>query len=251
MPGRPEQEGSPKESWLAGLIQGFIDLIYPPSCALCGRISSAEICRKCRSDLIPLGGRMCAKCGNPSAGDAPCPYCIAAEFHFDSAASLYFYEEPLRDAILDFKYHRAERKGKALAALFAEGYGSPAVDFKGYDMVVPVPLTQLKMRRRSYNQSEVLAQAVADASGVPLVPYALVKKRETKSQTGFDLRGRMVNVEGSFSVPDQGIVRGKRILLVDDIITTGATASECAKALKEAGARKVVAVSLARGMLRE
>lgn len=238
-------------NWLSRLFLGVVDLIYPPTCALCGKASSKEICTKCWSDLIPVSSRVCAKCGNPSSGGEPCPFCLVMEFHFDRAISFYAYEEPLRDALLDFKYHRAERKGRALTGLFAEGFNDSSLAKKKFDIIVPVPLTGQKMRQRSYNQSELLAYGIADASDIPVVPYAILKVRDTPSQTGFDLGERIENVSDSFYVPDQSIVNGKTVLLVDDIITTGATVNECAKALKTAGAREVVALSLARGMLRE
>jgi ComF family protein len=245
------RSGKPSSTWLHELIQGLADLIYPPCCVICGAVSSKDICRKCFSELVPLGEKVCRKCGNPAEGNEPCQYCIAIDFRFDRAISIYLYEEPLRDALLDFKYHRAIRKGDALAGLLVDGYESSSLAKEKFDLVVPVPLTQRKKTRRSYNQSEVLAFYLSDAIGVPYAPFALMKKRETPSQTRLDLHGRLSNVEDSFAVTDDSLVKGKRVILVDDIITTGATASECAKVLKGAGARKVSAISLARGVLQD
>ena len=238
-------------TWLSGLINGFIDLIYPPTCAMCGGSSSSEICSKCWGNLIPISERVCSKCGNPIISGEPCPFCLAMEFHFDKAISFYAYAEPLRDALLSFKYHAAERKGKALAGLFAEGYEDSPVARMKFDIIVPVPLTSKKMHHRSYNQSEILAFGISDVSGIPVVPYALLKVKDNPSQTGFDLGERIENVFDSFKVADPLLVKGKKILLVDDIITTGATVSECARALKAAGAGRVIAISLARGIMKD
>lgn len=248
--GRQEDGGIVAVTWISSLVNGFIDLIYPPTCALCGRSSSSEICSKCWGDLIPLSERVCPKCGNPIIAGEPCPFCLAMEFHFDKAVSIYAYEEPLRDALLSFKYHAAERKGRALAGLFAEGYEDSPVARMKFDMIVPVPLTSKKMRHRSYNQSEILAFGISDVSGIPVVPYAILKVKDNLSQTGLDLSERIKNVSDAFKVADPLLVHGKKILLVDDIITTGATISECAKALKAAGAGRVIAISLARGIFR-
>jgi competence protein ComFC len=248
--GRSAGGGGSIGRWFSRLLTGIIDLLYPPTCALCGNISSKDICAKCWSDFIPVGGRVCATCGNPAVGGEPCPFCLAMEFHFDKAFSFFAYEEPLRDAILDFKYHLGERKGRALTGLFADEFIASPVSKKKFDIIVPVPLTGQKLRRRSYNQSEIFAYGIADAISIPVVPYALLKRKETPSQTGFDLAQRVENVSDSFMVPDQSIVEGKRVLLVDDIITTGATMNECAKVLKESGAREVVAISLARGIMK-
>jgi len=249
MAGAVEENSGSRGGWLSEFFQGLIDLIYPPSCALCGRISSDDICVKCLSRLIPLGHQVCGKCGNPSSPDEPCPYCLAIEFNFDKAMSIFLYEEPLRDAILDFKYHREVRKGEVLRSLLADWFVSSPLMAEGYDLIIPIPITPRKRKRRSYNQSEVLAAGIEAASGIPCAPFVLVKRNETPSQTGFDFSGRAKNVEDSFAVTDESLVRGKRVLLVDDIITTGATVSECAKALKDAGARKVFALSLARNVL--
>ncbi len=237
--------------WFADIVNGLFDLIYPPNCALCGKISPTEICRKCRSDLIPVGNMVCGTCGNPKTGPYPCPYCLSVEFHFDMARSLYHYEEPLRDAILDFKYHNAQRKGWVLTGLMREGFGESELLKGKFDIIVPVPLTAGKKRKRLYNQSEIFANGLGEGLGIPVLPYLLMKTKETASQTGFDLKGRMGNVQDAFKVTDESLVKNKRVLLVDDIITTGATASECAGALKDAGAMRVVAVSLARGILKD
>jgi ComF family protein len=196
-----------------------------------------------------LGQQVCGKCGNPSSPGEPCQYCLAIEYNFDKAVSIFLYEEPLRDAILDFKYHRQSRKGKVLTSLLADWFAASPLIAEGFDLIIPIPITPRKRRRRSYNQSEILAGGIEAISGIPCAPFVLMKKSETPSQTGFDFMGRAKNVEGSFAVTDRLVVEGKRVLLVDDIITTGATVSECAKALKDAGARKVVALSLARNVL--
>ena len=244
-----QSEQTEGRNWILDIINGFIDLIYPPNCAICSSVSSYEICPSCRNSLIPIGRETCIKCGNPKSRDDPCPYCLAIEFHFDMAVSVYAYEEPLRDALLDFKYHKSARKGRALARLLGESYKESILGKSQFDIIIPVPITQRKKKLRSYNQSEILANGMKKVSGIPVLPFVLERTRESPSQTGLDLQGRMKNVAASFSVVDDTLVRGKKILLIDDIITTGATVNECAKVLLEAGARRVVAFSLARGML--
>jgi competence protein ComFC len=235
--------------WFGILLDGFVDLIYPPSCALCGRVSSEEICHRCLAELLPLGDEICPKCGNPCTRGAVCLFCTAIDFKFDKAQSFYHYEEPLRDAVLDFKYHHSVRKGAALTNLFSGEFRKTQLAGREFDVVIPVPATPSKKRRRGYNQTEIMARGLSEVTGIPVAPYGLMKKRDTRSQTGLDFKGRVSNVEGSIYVPDGSIIDGKMVLLVDDIITTGATISECADVLKSNGAKEVVAVSLARGVL--
>jgi len=136
-------------------------------------------------------------------------YCLTHEFLFDKVVSLYAYEEPLRDALLDFKYHREHRKGRALAGLFLQILDAPEIKNSRLDLVVPVPITPKRKQKRSYNQSEILAQVLADALVIPCAPYGLMRSRETRTQTGLDFAQRMANVADAFLAPDTSIIRGK------------------------------------------
>jgi ComF family protein len=210
-------------------------------------------------------GPLCSRCGLflPSeraleSSDALCAECRRQEYAFDLARSFGLYSGNLRAAILQLKFHRRERLGRKLGELLCllwssmggPGLGDPSI-------LVPVPLHRYRQRQRGYNQAELLAQGLAKglarrtvgAKGTetPRVETrCLLRLRPTVPQAGLDPRARQENVRGVFAAVFPERVREKTVLLVDDVMTTGATVSACAETLKRAGARRVVVLTLAR-----
>jgi len=170
-----------------------------------------------------------------------CKLCRGGLRGFDRAASFGFYEGPLRSLIHLFKYSGMKPLARPLGAFLSRAIPVDAV----FDSVVPVPLHWRKQRTRGYNQAELLAREIGRKRGVP-VTKALRRKRPTAVQAGLAMAGRRRNVAGAFQARQPDAVRGKRILLIDDVMTTGATASACAMVLKRAGAKSVSLVTLAR-----
>lgn len=206
------------------------------------------VCAACLNTPQPLDAEyFCRTCRTPFATPYPldesgqCGLCRLGLNQFDSAYAFSAYEGVLRDLIHLFKYARVRPLGKVLGAYL----GAALPREERFDMVVPMPLYWVRRWRRGFNQSDVLARAVARRSGIPVV-RAVRRARSTAPQASLSRAGRRRNVQGAFA-PRRGVdVRGLRILLVDDVLTTGATANACAGALKRAGARYVAVLAVAR-----
>ena len=231
-------------------MRGALDLIFPRE-TLDGEIGvgaeglSPEAWLRIRF----LDGPVCDGCGapfdyDPGAG-VRCPACQARPRAFDAARAACLYDEASRDPILKLKH--ADRTD--LAPLFARWLSRAAADLLDEaDAIAPVPLHPLRLLKRRYNQAAEVARPLARLSGVSYLPDALVRRRATESQGGKSGQHRRRNVAGAFQVPERrrAQVEGRRILLIDDVLTTGATAEGCARALKKAGAARVDLAVLAR-----
>jgi ComF family protein len=222
----------------------FLDLLFPPKCLLCKRLNSNLICPECLSQLTPFRGKTCSLCGVPLEGkDNRCPQCLRNPPYFDRGFFYGLYQGKLEEAILRFKYQDHPGLSAPLGKLLAEKFRETGVQV---DLVTWVPLHQRKLKMRGYNQAELLARAISVNLGLPYGDL-LIKKKETKPQSRLSREERLKNVIGVFKPKSAVELQGKSLLLVDDVVTTGATASECARVLKEMGAEKVFVLSLARG----
>jgi ComF family protein len=209
------------------------------------------LCDKCWSQIKEWTGPACSRCGLPLATQAKgegeewqCGKCRAGEYDFDFARSFGVYADPLRSAILLLKFQRRERLGRRLGELLCSVWAAHP-EFSGAErpVVVPVPLHRARQRERGFNQAEVLARSLTRRH---VETRCLLRIRPTAPQTGLNFKQRVENVRGVFRVTSPDEVRGRIIVLVDDVMTTGATLSSCAGALKEAGAKRVLALTLAR-----
>ncbi|MFQ3595181.1 MAG: ComF family protein [Sphingomonadaceae bacterium] len=225
-----------------------IDVLMPPQCAACkAPVATANrLCGACYAELPALARPLCRRCGipmPPQAGGADtCLGCLAEPPAFDTAFAPFAYDGPARTLVLRFKNGR-EEMARLLAPFLARG----APDLP-QALVVPVPLHPVRLMQRGYNQAALLAREVADRLGAPLLLEGLVRRRNTPSSRGLTRKGRARNVEGAFAVPDcaAGAFRGRPVLLVDDVLTTGATANACALALRQGGASAVHVLAFAR-----
>lgn len=225
------------------------------------RVGRTAICEDCWSAVKPWKGTACACCGIPlvsealaDTADLRCGLCRRNTYDFDLARSYGLYSRPLRDLILHLKFHRRERWGLRLGELLASTWRSiaPHLD-EDSPLLIPVPLHYSREGERGFNQAETLARGLkrklknAGASSLPrLEARCLARARATPPQSGLRHHARMENVRGAFAVSDPKRVRGRCIILIDDVMTTGATVSACARTLKRAGARKVMVLTLAR-----
>ena len=194
-----------------------------------------------------LDGPVCDGCGTPFAYDpgARCPACLAKPRAFDAARAACLYDETSREPILQLKH--ADRLD--LAPMFARWLSRTARDLiDEADAIVPVPLHPLRLLRRRYNQAAEIARPLSVLTGTPYLPDVLIRRRATATQAGKSGSGRRRNVAGAFAVRASRVkqVAGLRILLIDDVLTTGATAEGCARALKAAGAVRVDVAVVAR-----
>jgi ComF family protein len=231
------------------LARGLVDLLFPRLCMSCRMPVSAQgLCAACWSGIAFLDGPGCSCCGLPFAveleGENFCAACIARKPAFDTARAILAYDDKSRGAILALKH--ADRLD--LVPGFARWLGRTGrASLSDCDLIVPVPLHRWRLWQRRYNQSAELARWLAANSGLAADPFVLVRSRSTPSQGAMaSAKARRRNVQRAFRVPDPARVAGKRILLLDDVLTTGATAESCARALKRAGATRVHVLALAR-----
>jgi len=229
------------------LWRGALDLIFPPQAIDGGAAMAGGLSAGAWSRIQWLDGPVCDGCGVPFEYElgVRCAACLARPRAFDRARAACLYDETSREPILKLKH--ADRTD--LAPLFARWLGRAARELIAEaDAIAPVPLHPSRLLSRRYNQAAEIARPLARMSGVAYLPDALVRRRATDTQGGKSGSGRKRNVAGAFEVPPgRGAqVAGKRVLLVDDVLTTGATAESCARALKSAGALRVDVAVVAR-----
>jgi ComF family protein len=235
-----------------GAGRAMLDLVLPPLCLKC-REPVAEpqsVCAACWNVLRFLGPPHCAQCGLPfphALGEGiKCAACIARPPPFVHARAALAYDDASRDLILSFK-HADRLEAVPLFARWIVAAGRDAL--AGADLLVPVPLHWLRLASRRYNQAAVLAQAIGKLTAIPVQTAALVRTRRTPSQGEMpSARARAKNVVRAFAVAEKAKpgIAGRKIVMVDDVLTTGATLSACAKALSRAGAGPVSVITLAR-----
>lgn len=224
---------------LAPLAGALLDLAYPPRCAACREPSGGDpFCTACAEGLLdaPPG---CLRCGLPGP-DLACGACQASPPAFDAVQAGGLYGGPLAEAIQGLKY-----QGRAAAARPLGGWLAARVRLPPGALVAPVPLARRRRLERGYDQAALLAGHLARAAGAPLARRALRRIRETPPQVGRTRAARARNVAGAFQA-DPALVAGRDLVLVDDVVTTGATADAAAEALRLAGARSITVVALAR-----
>ena len=224
------------------LFSAFLDLIFPHRCTFCDSISTEPICTKCVGSVNFISPPICNVCGVPFKSDAvkshTCGECMKKKRHFGWARGVLVYDDATAKAIHRFKYGHDTTYSRPFGSIMAD------YSLEGFDLIIPVPLHIKRLRERGFNQSLLLANAIGKRQGIPVDPYILKRTRWTVPQVNLTGRERKGNVKGAFEVC--GDVRGKRILIVDDVYTTGATVSECSKVLKRSGAKEVCVFTLSR-----
>ncbi len=239
-------------SALRNPLRGLVSLFYPPFCAGCAGPVEGEdyLCAKCREKAPRLLPPFCAKCSQSFCGDISgvftCANCADRSLHFDAAVSAYRSRGVVRKLIHEFKYGRQIHLRHQLGQWLSEALKDPRLAGRRFDLIVPVPLHPARQRERGFNQAELLATALHHLTHRPM-SRVLQRTRYTTTQTQFDRSERMENLRGAFRLRRGSNVQGLRMLLVDDVLTTGSTLSECGLTLKDGGALSVHAVTVARG----
>jgi ComF family protein len=254
----------PIQPWLASLANA----LFPGKCLGCGRLFGQEtvkqddvtdfgavlapyFCPPCRRQWTPVTSPLCRRCGIPFGSregeDHHCGRCLEQPGAFTMARAVGIYDQSLRSAIQALKFNAmmqlAAPLGRLLYVTFRQYWAADDVD-----LIAPVPLHRRRFRRRGFNQAYLLIAGWRPADGTTIVRDLLVRDRATTPQTGLDRRQRRANIKKAFSVRRPGQSTGRRVLLVDDVLTTGATADECARALLRDGARRVDVLTLARAL---
>lgn len=227
------------------------NLFSPPLCISCyrglGLLAKGQICMDCfnRAERLETV-RTCSVCGKPVPphSDDPCRFCKTTKTYYIRAVSRYKYKGSIKDAICNMKFQKQQwicyPLGTYLAATVQQAYGDIA-----FDGIICVPATPQRLLERGFNQSRELAVAVSEQLKLPLLDGILFKKREAAVQSSLTHAERIQNVKGAFYVRNAEKLYDKNILLIDDVMTTGATVNECAKTLRRAGALCVYAATVA------
>jgi ComF family protein len=233
-------------------LERVLDLVLPPRCLACGAAvdSQGRLCATCWRGLTFLGPPQCRLCGYPlphAQPEAPlCGRCAVEPPAYDRARAALRYDEGARSLVLAFKH--ADRTDTAPA--FGRWLARAGTELLAEaDLIAPVPLHRWRLLKRGYNQAAVLARALARETGVPMIPDLLQRHRATPSQQTLSARARLANVTaGAFRAHPWHRRRaiGRRVVLVDDVLTTGATVSACARVLRQAGAAQVDVLTLTR-----
>ena len=254
--------------FLQRFSQAFLDAIFPPKCLICGafdglvpddkvsfdspaHVTASYFCEACRKGLIPIASPFCSKCGLPfisrEGEDHTCSECLVEEKYFRRARAFGVYDGSLMEAIHRFKYAKRVSFSRPLSALVREAFFR-FWDVNSIDLIVSVPLHMKRLQERGFNQSFLLIRRWAKQEGLPFDGLTLSRSRWTEPQTALSRTERQKNIKGAFDVKDPEKIVGQKILLVDDVYTTGSTVNECARVLMEAGAEFVDVLTLARAV---
>lgn len=232
--------------------QKFLDLLYPEgiTCSFCDNDvfenNEYQTCIECKDELPFIHGDICKRCGTKLFSMATyCNRCQSNKYSFTKARAVFYYKDKIAAAIKNLKFNNAVYLTNPLSRYMADLY------FKEFDcdILVPVPMYSENLKKRGYNQAELLANSLGKIINKEVNTKDLIKINKTKSQADLDFNERQNNLTKAFKVVNKNVFKGKKVLIVDDIFTTGATVENCAKALLKAGALKVYAITIAHTLL--
>ena len=235
------------------LGNSIFDIILPHRCLACGEIveKGGFVCPKCFEKIDFITEPCCNICGiafdYADSDNITCLDCIQHKPQFDKARAAFLYENIGRDLALAFKYaDRTEACEYFSNLMISAGYKFFNEQNVIIDYIIPVPIHKKKLLARKYNQSALLVKQIAKKTGLKPVYDVLIRSKNTKPQSNFHKKDRFKNVKGVFEVKNKDLIKDKNILLIDDVLTTGATVSECAKVMKKSGAKNIYVLALAR-----
>jgi ComF family protein len=227
-------------------------LIFPTFCKLCTTLLDGKeekvVCNSCLKKLTPSYSSCCVCCGRFFSSPVEphiCKKCLEQKPPYSLHRSCGFYNGELKDILLLFKYKGFRSLGEALILFAINVMGEKHFLWQDLDVIIPVPLHPSRQRQRGFNQSEILAHELARLKKINIESRILIKIKNRPPQTSLDAKTRKRNLIGAFQVKNRSAIKGRTVLLVDDIFTTGATLAECSKTLLKAGAKSVSALTLA------
>lgn len=229
----------PQITKLRGAVVSFL---FPERCVGCGK-EGDFICRLCQQSLLQITLPDCPRCGSPQAEGKLCPDCTGRQVKFDGIRSPFRFDGAIRQAIHELKYRNLRAIARPLAELLQQYLITNPIPA---EILVPVPLHRKRLRERGYNQSDLLAQELSQLTNLPTIGDCLIRQRYALPQARTsNVEERKSNIDGAFTCLD-GRLRDKRVLLIDDVATSGATLDACAEAIKAAGASSVWGLVMAR-----
>lgn len=222
-------------------------------CCVCGRYCGNAVCERCWNEVILITDLACRRCSKPyfnqylyeEGVELICEECCENSLFFERALAYGVYQDTLIKIIHEFKFNNKPYIAKYLACKLGKLIDSEC-DLRGADLIVSVPLHRNKEKKRGYNQSYLLAKELSRMMRIKLSKDALCKIRDTESQSVKSMKERRRNIKGSFVVKNEREIKGKSVILVDDVLTTGSTVNECSRILRHAGAKKVYVITVAR-----
>ncbi len=239
---------------MKSFMTGLADLIFPPACCSCGALlgrGMTTFCGACLSEIRFIRAPLCPVCGIPYPNEEEinhrCADCIRSKESFSLARAVGVYDAVLLEVIHRFKYRGRINLGEVLGRFMAE-FRYEDLRIEDYSLIVPVPLHRRRLKERGFNQAVVLAREISRRHAVPMDFGVLKRKIYTEPQTGLGRDDRLRNIRGAFEVVRPEAVKEKKVLLIDDVYTTGSTVRECARVLGKCGASEVAALTLARAV---
>jgi ComF family protein len=237
------------------ILAGIIDVIFPPHCITCGGLLEERgpypFCPPCTAGITFIRSPLCPRCGIPfptvDEADHLCGDCLVTQRPYDVMRSVGIYDKTLLTAIHLFKYRGKTGIGEVLGRMMAD-FAASVWSREAFSVILPVPLHKKRLRERGFNQAVILARHIARRFALPLDFLTLRREVGTDPQVGLGRDDRAANVRGAFAVRRPERIRGRKILLVDDVSTTGSTLTECASALLRAKAETVAVLTLARAV---
>lgn len=237
------------------MFKAFLDTFFPPHCHVCKTFipdaGDLHLCNECSEGVHPASSPYCTVCGMPfkteNGIDHTCGHCIIEPPPFAIARAAALYDGVIPDLVHSFKYSFKVHLRLPLALLIVR-HLSPSILAMEPDLIVPVPLHRKRLRERGFNQALLLAETISRRWKRPLSRHNLQRIRWTEPQINLPAAERATNVRGAFAVTEPRDLKGKKIVLVDDVYTTGSTVKECARVLKKEGAAEVYVVTVARAV---
>lgn len=216
------------------LLETVLDFIFPPICGFCGKMGEGNLCKKCRENIIHSNSYL-----------NQLNFYQEKDFFIDEHFYLFSYTEPIREKILKYKFDDKAYLANTIYEFFMNNeklYGF----LKKYDIMMPIPISSSRKRERGYNQSELLARKISKMASIPIEIQVLKKEKHNQPQSSLNKEQRRENVKNVYKVQNELKIQNKKILLFDDIYTTGSTVNECARVLKIAGCQMVGVLTMAR-----
>lgn len=240
-------------SVISDCTEFILELFFPPRCLLCSEIfpkknlkTELYLCDTCRKEISFLSGyrSLCIKCSRPIDDDnILCPLCQVCGYHFDSALSCCIYEKDVRKALLSYKFGDARYKYRSFAEMMLPVLTeSPYYSYA--DVICSVPVSKSRRKERGFDHMHPISKYISAKTKIPYAKDAIIKVKDVPPQSKLSFSERKSSVKGAFKVARASSIRGKTVILIDDILTTGATVSEISKVLKQAGAERVIVLTI-------